>query len=55
MANVRALEGMIRERVHVLMGRFDEFKESGDVMMMSWAFAAFTNGETCAPLTSNGT
>lgn len=44
MANVRMLEGMVRERAYALMERFDDFKESGDVMMMSWAFAAFTNG-----------
>lgn len=45
MASVRKLEGMIRGRVYALMERFDEFRESGDVMMMSWAFAAFTNGK----------
>jgi cytochrome P450 len=44
MASVRRLEGLIRDRVSALLKRFDDFKESGEVMMMSWAFAAFTNG-----------
>jgi cytochrome P450 len=47
--SVRKLDPLIRERVSQLLKRFREFKESGEVMMMSWAFAALTNG---ASLTS---
>jgi hypothetical protein len=40
------LDGLIRERAGQLLKRFAEFKDSGEVMMMSWAFAAFTNGKS---------
>ena len=44
MQSVRRLDDLIRERVAMLLKRFSEFKDNGNVMMMSWAFAAFTNG-----------
>ncbi|KAF2435995.1 cytochrome P450 [Tothia fuscella] len=43
MTSVRKLEGLIRDRALALLKRFDEFKESGEVLMASWAFSAFTN------------
>lgn len=43
MQSVRRLDSLIRERVAMLLKRFSEFKDNGNVMMMSWAFAAFTN------------
>jgi len=46
MASVRSLDGLIRERVKALLKRFSEFRDTGDVLMMSWAFAAFTNGKS---------
>jgi cytochrome P450 len=45
MQSVRRLDGLIRERVEVMLGRFKGFKGKGQVTMMSWAFAALTNGK----------
>jgi cytochrome P450 len=44
MTSVRKLEALIRDRALALVKRFDEFKESGEVLMASWAFSAFSNG-----------
>ncbi|KAE8452045.1 hypothetical protein EG329_002210 [Mollisiaceae sp. DMI_Dod_QoI] len=43
MASVRRLQPEIQERVDVLLERLKEFRGTGEVLMASWAFAAFTN------------
>ncbi|OCK81439.1 cytochrome P450 monooxygenase [Lepidopterella palustris CBS 459.81] len=43
MQSVRRLDGLIRKNVRILLERFAGFRDTGEVMMMSWAFAAFTN------------
>ena len=45
MQSVRRLQPVIQDRVDVLRGRFEGFRGTGEVVMASWAFAAFTNGE----------
>jgi cytochrome P450 len=45
MASVRRLQPVIQERVDLLLKRLKELRDSGKVLMASWAFAAFTNGE----------
>ena len=45
MASVRRLQPVIQDRVDVLGRRLEEFRDNGEVVMASWAFAAFTNGE----------
>ena len=45
-ANVRRLQPVIQDRVGVLCERLKGFRDKGEVVMASWAFAAFTNG-TC--------
>jgi hypothetical protein len=44
MANVMKLQPVIQERVD-LLERLKGFTDSGEVLMASWAFATFTNGE----------
>jgi len=44
MQSVRRLQPVIQERVDVLLRRIGEFQQSGEVLMASWMFAAFTNG-----------
>jgi cytochrome P450 len=44
-ASVRRLQPMIEERIDALLGRFEEFKAEGEVMTVSLAYAALTNGE----------
>jgi cytochrome P450 len=41
---VRSLQPRIEERLNRLMERFQEFKESGEPMSASLAYAALTNG-----------
>jgi len=43
MASVRRLQPVIQERVDVLLERLKGFRDTGEVLMASWAFAAFTN------------
>ncbi|KAH8594870.1 cytochrome P450 [Bisporella sp. PMI_857] len=43
MASVRRLQPVLQERVDVLMQRLKGFKDTGEVLMASWMFAAFTN------------
>jgi cytochrome P450 len=43
-ASVRRLQPVIQERLDKLMERFLGFRDSGDTMTASLAFAAFTNG-----------
>lgn len=45
MSSVRRLQPVIQERVDVLMARLKGFRGTGEVVMVSWAFAAFTHGE----------
>jgi hypothetical protein len=45
MGSVRRLQPDIQERVDVLMERLKGFRDTEEVVMASWAFAAFTNGE----------
>lgn len=42
-ANVRKLQPVVMERVDQMMKRMDEFKHSGEVLNISWMFAAYTN------------
>ncbi|KAL3420072.1 cytochrome P450 [Phlyctema vagabunda] len=42
-ASVRRLQPMIEERLDAFLGRFRDFQESGEVMTINLAFAAFTN------------
>ena len=44
-ANVRKLQPVVMERVDQMMKRMDEFKHSGEVLNISWMFAAYTNGK----------
>jgi cytochrome P450 len=44
MASVMRLQPVIQERVD-LLERLKGFRDSGEVLMASWAFATFTNGE----------
>jgi cytochrome P450 len=43
-AKVRSLQPRIEEVLDKLMGRFEEFQQSGDAMTISLAYAALTNG-----------
>ncbi|CZR68489.1 uncharacterized protein PAC_18388 [Phialocephala subalpina] len=43
MASVRRLQPVIQERVYLLLERLKGFRETDEVLMASWAFAAFTN------------
>jgi len=36
---------VIQDKVDLLLERLKGFRDNGDVLMASWAFAAFTNGE----------
>lgn len=45
MASVRRLQPVIQDRVDVLCERLKGFRDNGEVVMASWAFAAFTNGK----------
>jgi cytochrome P450 len=47
-ASVRRLQPVIQERLDVMMERFRGFGNSGEVMTVSLAFAAFTNGYNCS-------
>lgn len=47
--NVRRLQPVILERVHILLDRFREFRESGKVLNASCASSAFTNGLSMIP------
>lgn len=44
MASVRRLQPVIQERVDLLLERLKGFRGTDEVLMASWAFAAFTNG-----------
>jgi len=44
MASVRRLQPEIQERLDLLLKRIREFRDNGKVFMVSWAFAAYTNG-----------
>jgi hypothetical protein len=44
MAGVRRLQPVIQERVD-LLERLKGLRDIGEVLMASWAFAAFINGE----------
>jgi hypothetical protein len=48
MASVRRLQPMIEERLEKFLGRFADFQKSGEPMVVSLGYAAFTNG-TCDP------
>ncbi|KAE9367607.1 cytochrome P450 monooxygenase [Stipitochalara longipes BDJ] len=43
MASVRRLQPEIQERVDVLLQRLKEFRDTGEILIASWAFAAYTN------------
>ncbi|TVY84018.1 Cyrochrome P450 monooxygenase [Lachnellula suecica] len=43
MASVRRLQPLIQDRVNKLVERLEGFKDNGEVLMASWAYAAFTN------------
>jgi cytochrome P450 len=43
--SVRRLQPVVQERVDMLLHRIGEFAKSGELLMMSWAYAAFTNGQ----------
>ena len=45
MASVRRLQPVIQERVDALLRRLEGFRDTGEVLMASWAFAALTNGK----------
>lgn len=45
MGSVRRLQPVIQERVNLLLERLRGFRGTGEVLMASWAFAAFTNGK----------
>lgn len=47
MASVRRLQPVIQDRVDILRRRLEGFRDTGEVVMASWAFAAFTNGKYC--------
>lgn len=44
MASVRRLQPIIQGRVDLLLERLKGFRGTDEVLMASWAFAAFTNG-----------
>lgn len=44
MGSVRRLQPMIEERLDAFLKRFAEFQESGEPMVLSLGYAAFTNG-----------
>lgn len=44
MASVRRLQPVIQEKVDVLLERLRGFRDKDEVLMASWAFAAYTNG-----------
>ena len=44
MASVRRLQPEMQERLDALLERLKGFRDTGEVLMASWAFAAFTNG-----------
>ena len=50
MASVRRLQPLLQERVNKLLERFEGFRDTGEVLNTSWAYAAFTNGKLCRNL-----
>lgn len=46
MASVRRLQPVIQGRVDLLLERLRGFRDKDEVLMASWAFAAYTNGES---------
>jgi cytochrome P450 len=45
---VRKLQPIIDDILHRLLGRFEQFRETGQPMTVSLAFAAFTSGKALA-------
>lgn len=43
--NVRKLQPVIQERVSTMLERIRDFKESEEVLNVSWLYAAFTSGK----------
>jgi hypothetical protein len=44
-ASVRRLQPLLQDRVNKLLERLEGFRDSGEVLMASWAYSAFTNGK----------
>jgi hypothetical protein len=42
---VRRLQPLLQDRVNKLLERLEGFRDSGEVLMASWAYSAFTNGK----------
>lgn len=45
MASVTRLQPVIQERLDVMLKRMNEFKNTGDVLNMSYMFSALGNGK----------
>lgn len=45
MTSARRLQPLLQERVDKLLERFEGFRNTGEVLNTSWAYAAFTNGK----------
>jgi hypothetical protein len=48
--NVRKLQPVIQERVSTMLERIRDFKESEEVLNVSWLYAAFTSGKVWNPI-----